>query len=72
MARIRISPEQVRQIRGEDTQVEFARLVGVSSPQPVSRWESGHCRPSPAFARALERLAQARGVDLGNGSVRDA
>jgi DNA-binding transcriptional regulator YiaG len=42
------------------TQVELAERVGVDS-MTVSRWERGTVRPSPAAAKALDRLRRRAG-----------
>lgn len=72
MPRIRLTGAQVRAIRGEDTQSDFARLVGASSGGIVCRWEHGHFYPSRAVTPVLVKLARERGVDLGNGEVYSA
>lgn len=72
MPRIRLTGAQVRAIRGEDTQSEFARLVDVSSGGIVSRWERGDFHPSRAVTPTLVELAKRRKVDLGNGEARCA
>ena len=58
-----ITPEQIRAIRGEEMQTNFARRLG-ATPTTVSRWENGASPPAPVFLRALRRLARKRGVTL--------
>jgi DNA-binding transcriptional regulator YiaG len=64
MARVRFTQATLRAIRGDETQADFARLVGVSGGQVICRWECGHSQPHRAYLPALERLAKLRGVKL--------
>ena len=47
---------KIRSLRGLRTQVEFARLCGVSQVT-VSRWESGADQPTPSAYARLGMLA---------------
>ena len=69
---MQITANQVRQIRGEDTQSELAHRLGASSNAVVSRWELGRTKPSRKLAAKLAALARVRNVDLGDGEAAGA
>ena len=60
-----LTPDQIRRIRGEDTQPEFALTLGHPAlVTTISRWENGHVKPSRVYDRILRQAAQSRGITL--------
>lgn len=53
--------EQIRRLRGEMTQTEFANVVGVSK-QTIYLWETGGALPASKHARRLFDLGVDRAV----------
>lgn len=49
--------ERVRKLRGQRTQEQFGRLIGVPK-NTVWRWESGYARPDAKRSRKLYHLAE--------------
>ena len=50
-----ITGDEIRLLRGQDSQAEFAHRLGVSA-STVCRWETGDTRPSPLALRNLLKL----------------
>jgi len=49
---ITFTPEQIREIRGSNSQVAFAKSLGCTIVA-LSRWENGHAVPSPVLKDKL-------------------
>jgi transcriptional regulator with XRE-family HTH domain len=49
--------ERVRRLRGQRTQEQFGRLIGVPK-DTVWRWEAGYARPDAKRSRKLYQLAE--------------
>src|SRR2546423_491495 len=52
------TPEKVRRLRGQRTQVQFGRLLKVPK-NTIWRWEAGYARPDTKRSQRLSRLAKA-------------
>ena len=50
-----ITGEEIRRLRGKESQAEFAHRLGVSA-STVCRWEASDTRPSPLALRSLMKL----------------
>lgn len=53
---------RMRQVRGEKTQVEFAKLLGTSQ-ESVSRWESGIGVPALKVLHKLKKKKLISSID---------
>jgi DNA-binding transcriptional regulator YiaG len=51
---LKFTPEQIREIRGSNSQVAFARSLGCTIVA-LSRWENGHAEPGRWFTHKLKR-----------------
>ncbi|HEV8485588.1 MAG TPA: helix-turn-helix domain-containing protein [Blastocatellia bacterium] len=47
-----VTGEEIRRLRGKESQAEFAHRLGVSA-STVCRWEASETRPSPLALRSL-------------------
>lgn len=52
-----MTPKQIRDARGDLTQVEFGVLVGVRG-ETVHRWEAGKYKPHAVFEQKIRELAK--------------
>lgn len=59
----RLTPAQIRAIRGAQTQAEFAHELGCHGPEIISRWENGR-QPIKVFRTLLIAMAKKRNVSL--------
>ena len=50
-----ITGNEIRLLRGQESQAEFAHRLGVSA-STVCRWEANETRPSPLALRNLMKL----------------
>ena len=52
-----MAPEEIKEIRERMklTQMELAYLLE-TTPTTISRWESGHTKPSKLFVREMRKL----------------
>ena len=60
----RWTAERVKRLRGQRTQEQFGRLVGVPK-NTVWRWEAGYARPDAKRSEKLFRLAKAESFQQG-------
>ncbi len=51
------TPALIKMLRGERTQTDFARLIGVPK-NTAQRWESGQVKPDADHAHKLSKLAE--------------
>ena len=50
-----LTGEEIRRLRGKESQAEFAHRLGVSA-STVCRWEASDTKPSPLALRSLLKL----------------
>jgi len=55
-----MKPSDIKRIRGDLSQVGFARIVGVSE-LTISRWENGHVHPEGGAVTLLKLMEKDRG-----------
>jgi DNA-binding transcriptional regulator YiaG len=55
-----MKPSDIKRIRGDLSQVGFARIVGVSE-LTISRWENGHVKPEGGAVTLLQLFEKDRG-----------
>lgn len=55
-----MKPDEIKKVRGNLSQIGFARIVGVSE-LTVSRWENGHVRPEGGTVTLLKLMEKDRG-----------